>query len=209
MRDRQTGSVWTHYDGAVLQGPLAEQDIQLRMLPMVQTTWDQWIAAYPESVVLDWYAKYAEQYRWMDGSGPGPLGPEFVRTVLNWDDRLPERELVLGVALADERRAYVLSEFPSELAVLEDELAGVPLAIFLDPSADFGLAFTARLDDQILEFEVVDGLITDATGSVWDLRGRALSGPLAGQQLEFVTSFMTQWYGWAAYHPGTTIYGRD
>ena len=45
-------------------------------------------------------------------------------------------------------------------------------------------------------------------GTRWDASGAAVSGPLAGTTLEFITSFVTEWYGWAAYHPDTTIYGE-
>ena len=37
--------------------------------------------------------------------------------------------------------------------------------------------------------------------------GWAWRGNLAGVQLTFVTSFFTEWYGWAAFHPETGIYG--
>jgi hypothetical protein len=33
-----------------------------------------------------------------------------------------------------------------------------------------------------------------------------VEGELEGVQLAFVTSFLTEWYGWAAFHPETTIY---
>jgi hypothetical protein len=32
----------------------------------------------------------------------------------------------------------------------------------------------------------------------------AVEGELAGAQLTFGTSFFTEWYGWAAFHPDTT-----
>ena len=44
------------------------------------------------------------------------------------------------------------------------------------------------------------------TGSVWGAGGVAVEGELAGVQLTFVTSFFTEWYGWAAFHPDTLIY---
>ena len=36
--------------------------------------------------------------------------------------------------------------------------------------------------------------------------GLAIEGEFAGVQLAFVTSFFTEWYGWAAFHPETSIY---
>ena len=51
------------------------------------------------------------------------------------------------------------------------------------------------------------GAIRDLqTGSLWSADGLALEGDLAGVQLAFVTSFFTEWYGWAAFHPDTLIY---
>ena len=44
------------------------------------------------------------------------------------------------------------------------------------------------------------------TGTRWDSSGLAVEGDLTGVQLAFVTSFFTEWYGWAAFHPDTTIY---
>ena len=41
-----------------------------------------------------------------------------------------------------------------------------------------------------------------------EITGRAIAGPDAGAQLQFVTSFVTEWYGWAAYYPDSDIFGR-
>lgn len=207
MADRQTGSVWTHYDGSILTGPLAAQGIRLEMQPIVHTSWGQWLAAYPETSVLDRYPQFEARYREIQ-PGRGGLGPEFMATILHWDDRLPENELVLGVNLGTEYRAYVLADFEASLQVVEDVLAGSPIVILLDPSNSFGLAFQRFLDGAALHLQVRNGQIVDDTDSVWDLSGKAISGPRAGSQLPFVTSFVTEWYGWAAYHPETSIYGR-
>jgi hypothetical protein len=40
------------------------------------------------------------------------------------------------------------------------------------------------------------------------MQGRALTGPYSGAVLPFATSFVSEWYGWSAYFPETTIYGR-
>ncbi len=208
MDDRQTGSVWTHYDGAILQGPLANTGVQLEIVPLVHTTWAEWTALHPQTTVLDWYEEFANRYREVD-PGRGGLGPGFQNTILNWDNRLLENELVLGANVGAEFRAYVLADFGNALEVVNDSLSGIPLAVFIYSQSDYALAFQAVLDGQQLEM-VSDGdnIYDLTTGSVWGLDGKAISGPLTGMQLEFVTSFVTEWYGWAAYHPETSIYGR-
>jgi len=39
MSDRLTGSVWTHYDGTILTGPLAGTGTALTIQPMLQQRW--------------------------------------------------------------------------------------------------------------------------------------------------------------------------
>ena len=104
MADRQTGSVWTHYDGSILNGPLAGNGLSLELQPIVHTTWAEWRAVYPETTVLDWYPEYEARYRNIE-PGRSRLGPQFQATVLNWDDRLAENELVLGANIGPEYRA--------------------------------------------------------------------------------------------------------
>ncbi len=44
------------------------------------------------------------------------------------------------------------------------------------------------------------------TGTTWSLEGETLEGELEGHSLDFVTSYITEWYGWSAYNPSTDIY---
>ena len=109
MSDRQTGSVWTHYDGSVLQGPLAGQNVALSVEPMVHTTWEQWTEAHPETLVLDWYDEFAGRYRDVTVGRAG-LGAQFERSLLGEDARLAENELVLGAGVGSDFRAYVMAD---------------------------------------------------------------------------------------------------
>ncbi len=206
MDDRQTGSIWTHYDGSILTGPLAGQDLQLEIQPMIHTTWAEWRSQHPDTLVLNWMPEYADRYRDLEPGRAG-LSQQFQRTLLYEDYRLPENELVLGVNLGDKFRAYVLDDFEG-LTAVNDTLDGLPVVIFLDPQNDFALAYLARVDGKPLEFATDGQRILDQTGSVWSVAGLALSGPLAGRELQYGTSFVTEWYGWAAYHPNTSNYGR-
>ena len=49
-------------------------------------------------------------------------------------------------------------------------------------------------------------LIGTATGSIWDFRGRAISGPLAGRQLRKIMVLKDYWFDWKIYHPDTAVY---
>ena len=84
------------------------------------------------------------------------------------------------------------------MVVLEDS-QGIP-----------SLAYHRLLTDgRVLDFERRGDAIYDVqTGSRWTSSGLAVEGDLAGVQLAFVTSFFTEWYGWAAFHPDSTIFGE-
>ncbi len=207
MRDRQTGSLWTHFDGSVLQGPLAGTDTKLELQPIVHTTWSEWLDLHPDTTVPEWDTPYTDKYRDVRPGG-GSVGPQFQRSLLLTDDRLADGELVLGAGVGTDFRAYVLDDFSAGLTVVEDELGGFPIVVFVDSGDDFGLAFSAAVDGETRSFSLVDGAIVDDGGTTWDITGTAVSGPDAGAQLQFVTSFVTEWYGWVAYYPDTTIYGR-
>ena len=208
MSDRQTGSVWTHYDGTVLTGPLAGTETRLRIEPMVQTRWADWSTLHPETLVLDWYPEFSNEYHPGASPGGGGIGPQFRTTLLHSDARLPENQLVLGAALGSEHRAFVLEDLPAGLSVIADELNGLPVVVFGERENSYALAFHPVVEGHLLQFSVEGDEIIDSTDSRWDLNGRATAGPLAGSRLPFVTSFVTEWYGWVAYHPQTSIYGR-
>jgi hypothetical protein len=212
MRDRQTGSLWTHYGGTVLSGPLVDasgQTIRLDIIPLVHTAWGAWRALHPGTLVLDWDPSVADRYHLNLEPGDAYLGDDFQRTVLHWDDRLPSNELVLGVNIGGHSRAYVLSDLGPGSVAINDLLAGIPVVVFGHRDTHSALAFLATVDGRILDFEAEGGQITDSAGSTWSLTGQAIAGPLVGTQLSFAPSLVTEWYGWAAYHPDTDIHGRD
>jgi hypothetical protein len=69
------------------------------------------------------------------------------------------------------------------------------------------VAYNRDLNDQLLSFRFEDGNILDnETGSTWDVLGRAVDGPLSGEQLSEVVSVNHFWFSWAAFRPETRIY---
>ena len=50
-------------------------------------------------------------------------------------------------------------------------------------------------------------MMDDQTGSVWDIRGVAISGPMMGQKLTLVAdSYTAFWFAWYLYYPSTKVY---
>ena len=203
MVDDLTGTTWAHIDGLALAGPLAGE--QLPILPLQMTTWGDWLAAHPSTTVIDIDTgyQYSEQVR----IGQDALRGTFLDTLGELDDRLPAGELVIGVLAGSKALAFPLAAQGG--APMQAEVDGVPVVILEDANGVPALAYHRALSDgRVLRFERRDGAIYDLeTGTQWSASGLGRVGELAGVQLTFVTSFFTEWYGWAAFHPDTDIYG--
>lgn len=202
MRDRQTGTLWTHLDGKAIGGPLQGQRLQLVAMP--QMTWQEWRTLHPETLVLSQDTPYKSRYR------PVRIGMFNQQEAIYGDARLPSNALVIGVELEGQFRAYLLETLDQTGGVANDTLAGHPLLVVYNARAKSGVAYSRVLDGMTLDFvasALGEGVAQDTqTGSLWNIQGRAIAGPLAGKVLEYMPSFVSEWYGWSAYHPETGIY---
>ena len=203
MTDRETGTLWTHLDGKSLSGPLNGE--RLKFLPMQITTWQEWQDLYPHTTVLDWNTGFESRYR------PITPGASVGNDADFNDSRLPVNALLIGVESNNEFEAYPHQLIERDGNVVNDSLGGTEIVVFRTPNGGSGLAYDRTVNDQQLTFELSIATLNiykDAeTGSIWNSAGLAIDGPLEGTQLTFVPSITTEWYGWAAYHPTTAIYG--
>ena len=208
MRDRETGTIWTHLDGKAIAGPLEGR--RLEMIPIPQTTWGQWKADFADTLVLSPDTPFQDRY-----VRPVQIGVFNPNEAIYGDDRLPSNTLVVGVEVDGVFKGYPISELELAGGVVNDTLASHPIVVVYDPAARTGVAYLRELDGQTLEFYNVsedgDGyeLRDRATGSLWDVHGRAVVGAYGETRLEFVPSFISEWYGWSAYHPETQLYRTE
>ncbi len=205
MIDRETGSVWTHLDGKAISGDL--QGSRMMMLPLVHITWEEWKTSHPDTIVLSPDTPFQDRY------GPVRIGVFNQREATFGDGRLAANALVVGVEVQGQFKGYPLEELRDVGGVVNDTLAGQPIVVIYDELAQVGLAYSRAMGDKILEFETsgTNGLdLRDReTQSLWDRQGRATSGTLAGTSLEFVPSFISEWYGWSGYNPETALYRQN
>jgi len=106
--------------------------------------------------------------------------------------------------------------------VVNDVLGGTPLVVLhqggtlsaldgavIAASRDVGAAaaFARKIDDKVLTFSPRgDQFIDDQTSSTWDILGRAIAGPLAGDRLRPLVSANHFWFAWAVFRPETRIW---
>ena len=210
MDDKETGSIWTHIGGEAVDGPM--KGSKMEIIPMQQVSWEKWQELHPDTLLLSDDTPYKDFYHGVGLGTPG-LGPEFVSSIVYWDTRLPDNQVVLGVNVGDEYRAYPVNLVAASGGVLNDELNGEQIVLIVDAQSALSVAYSREVKGQELHFDAAKDdsllLVDRETGSTWNLEGRATEGFLEGESLKFVTSFLTEWYGWSAYHPETEIYQLD
>ena len=209
LYDRGTHSLWMHFTGECFHGPLAGR----RLRPLASgrhTTWAAWSAAHPEGDVMAPDPRHARSYfpRSQSRSGSPALPSEFPATIQSRDPRLALSELLLGVRVGEARRAYPLQRLASTPGVVAETVGGVPLTVWYEPTERSAAAFEARLDGRDLAFvrEGPGRFRETSTGSTFDLEGLARDGALRDRRLVRVESLLTEWYGWFAHHPTTTVW---
>ena len=207
MYDRQTGTLWSQFLGRGVSGPLS--GTPLEMIPVTLTTWDRWLAEYPDTVALDkskghYIGDTYSTYYGMEHAA-GVLGQE------NEDGRLPNKELVLGVGFDEGPKAYPFSRLADE-RVVNDFAVDQPVVVYFDPTSDSAIAYERVIDGKELTFslreeEGLEYLVDEETGTLWlPFSGTAVKGELAGSNLARIRSTYSFWFAWTDYYPDTELY---
>ena len=207
MYDHQSDTLWSQFLSRGVKGPLA--NVQLEILPALQTTWRQWLSLHPDTKVLDKRGRYqSDSYEsYYRGGSAGIIGES------NKDKRLRGKDLVLGVDLVGAAKAYPFQVMAGQGAI-NDFFAGQPVLVTFDSLNETGAAFVRSVEGNPLHFKTAtknaDGVLLlrdQETGSTWQaLTGRAIDGPLAGTALERLPSFYAFWFAWSDFHPETELY---
>lgn len=164
---------------------------------------------HPDTQLLDKGGRYnSDSYEgYYRGSSAGIIAES------NKDNRLPGKDLVLGVNLDGKVKAYPFQVIVSQ-PLINDSLSGKQVLVAFDPLSETGAIFDRNLEGRSLAFDMMpdagDGisLMKDReTGSTWQLlTGRAIDGELAGMALTRLPSFYAFWFAWSDFHPKTELY---
>ena len=212
--DPASGSLLQQLTGRSVNTP---REQTLTALPTQIMSWQAWKTIHPDTQVLHHPARglFDTAVRYMLRSKiyrPNKeQEPLIFPTIDSIDDRLPRKAEVMGVCVEDDCKAYAVSDLGNR-PVHNDLLGGTPLLVTYDKNLDFGDVFKRQVADRILTFwqEVnKDGqvsLVDRETGTHWAMNGKAISGPLEGQQLEPYAHFnKVFWFSWANFFPQTAV----
>ena len=183
---------------------------------MALTTWFDWVAAHPDTLVLDNQTGVypADFYRAESRSEsayfqyrqePGTMFP-----VLQKSEELPTKSRVLGLSINGRSRAYSQAALELE-PVLNDSLGGDGLVVVTPDGGTGSRAF--RREGRI--FDAAGGdygepgavFLLDDQGHRWRMQEDALvrvDDPTL--RLPRIPGRSSYWFGWYAFYPGTDVY---
>lgn len=147
LYDRKTESLWSQILAEAISGERRGE--QLRILPALHTTWGQWQAQHPDSVVLSRETGHRRNYEHDPYAGYADNPATFFPVSASPDDSLHPKERVLGLRVGAQSKAYPFS-YLKELGKRElaDVVGGQQVTIHWDASAPTAWA-TDALGDQL------------------------------------------------------------
>lgn len=201
----------------------------LESIPITTTTWAAWQQAHPDTEVMstDGGPEFDvfERYYANDRNGVHSLNPS--------DKRLHGKDVVLGVSIKGETRAY---SYPAliEQPIVEDTLGREPILVLQERSSATAAAFSRVVKGRVLTFkgqnknphrhapestasgegertDYVPWLIEDnQTGSTWRaISGECIEGELKGNRLEMLPAMTGFWFAWSRFYPNASLFGTD
>jgi len=222
MWDNRTESLWQQLTGEGLIGEHA--GAQLTFVPSAITSFEDFKRKYPDGIVLGPDQGFGRRYGYNPYVGySSRSAPYGFFDQADLDDRFPALERVVNVTIGDTAKAYPFSVISTNPAV-NDTVADTDIVILwggdtadaldageivLAEGIGTGIAFNRVVGEQILTFTATgeDTFVDAETGSTWDLNGTALTGPLAGAQLDPVVHGNEFWFAWSAFNPEAAVYG--
>ena len=216
MYDRKTNTLWNQFTGVPAAGSLVGTGIRLELLPVVTTTWGEWLKDHPETTVLDqetglYQARFYES-EW-DPRSIYFNYRESERTmfpVWQTSDALFTKDHVIGLRVNGDAKAYPL-ELLREETVVNDTLGGENLVVittgWLGSRAYQRGDSTFVMEEGIIPGEEEAIPVTDDSGQLWRVEENALvreDNP--DIQLPRIPTHNAYWFGWYSFYPDTEVY---
>jgi hypothetical protein len=222
MYDRQTESWWQQITAEAVVGERTGE--RLEVLSSQILSWQEFQRLHPDAKVLSRDTGFARDY----GANPYTAyesDPDSQPFLFQGepDRSLPPKERVAAVKTGDRSAVVYPFTLLRREAPVNDVVGGEPAVVLFDPEVASALdsfqvssgrsvgaaaVFSRVIDGRTLTFAAGPerGAFRDQeTGSRWDLRGRATSGPLRGERLEQIPHDDQFWFALAAFYPNVEI----
>ena len=190
MYDQQTHSLWNQFTGRPVVGELTGSGIQLKILPVVTTTWGQWKKQYPKTKVLSADTGYIRGYRPDKAYGRYFNSPDLMFPALTNDKRLNPKDKVFGLRITGAEKAWPLKTFQGG-KVINDRVGVIDVVLIGDTESRTVRAY--RSAGKKFEREGKDLNTVKHDGQTWQVTEAALLGS-DGYGLARLPGHLAYWF---------------
>jgi hypothetical protein len=200
--------------GMLFRAPAdADRVDKLELLPVVETTWEKWQELYPNTKAVSRETGIGRDYTaypyfsYREENVPPLFGIRSGQI----DARFPLKHTVLGLFAGEVQKAYPFSRLEGK-PVVNDVVNGQNILIVSDLRARLAIPYDRNVDGQVLSFRLDKTapftMIDNETGSLWDIKGRAISGQMRGKELPQLPAHNAFWFAWPVFWPQTLVFGE-
>jgi hypothetical protein len=203
------GTLYSALTGKAFEGP--NKGTTLEAVPTLVSNWGDWLKRYPDAVAYHMFDKYQAKPLPADGRDASR------RSLGKADPRLPDDEMVLGVANGKLARAYRLKDL-EEQPFIREKVGAKAWVVLCNSATKTAAAYiplahppddtqtTRPVTLKLVNDNETPRIVDEETGSSWDIAGRAVDGELKGWTLDWLDGTQVKWFAWAAEYPETSIY---
>ena len=217
MFDHETASLWSSLTGEPVVGPLVELKLKLSALPVVTTTWGEWRARHPDTLVLSLDTGVTRDYSEGAAYRAYFATDELMFGVSQRDARLPNKAEVLVVrSTAPLDAASPAAAATPPFAISANLLRDHPVFhTAVDGTNVVVITSTAGASrvyaSESYRFAATDGneTVRDAEGREWLVDEDFLAAMSDSDvRLPRLPAHRAFWFGWYAQHPDTVLIDR-
>jgi hypothetical protein len=204
MYDQATHSLWNQFTGRPVVGPLTGSGIELKVLPVAITTWQEWLAQHPDTKVLALDTGYERNYTPGEPYGEYFASKELMFPMLVPDERLAPKDYVFALRAGDHEQAWSLEEF-SGRRVINAKVGDLPVVLVGDAATRTVRAYESGGREFAAGSEPT-ALVADRQD--WQITEEGLIGP-GGERLERLPGHIAYWFAWQGFIEGAPLAKAD
>lgn len=126
LYDRKSESLWSQIIGESVSGPMSGES--LIAMPVIMTTWRDWLQQYPETTVMTEKTGHNRRYDRNAYAGYRS-SPDLMFPVAKKNGKVANKEWIIGIEIKGETKAYPFSELSKHPSPIEDVVNGVRIQI--------------------------------------------------------------------------------
>ncbi len=201
MYDTATESLWNQFTGTPVVGRLVRSGIELKILPVVVTSWKDWLTAHPDTTVLSLDTGFQRDYRPGRPYGHYFASPELMFPVVVRDRRLAPKDRIFVLRDGDNEMAWALSLFEGG-AVVHDRVG--PRDVVLIGNAETATVRAYESGGRTFTAVEEDLSRLKSERALWSVTEDALTGP-RGERLARLPGHVAYWFAWQSYKAGRPL----